>query len=717
MAKTRSTKRALLLSALSLLMCVSMLIGSTFAWFTDEVTSSGNQIVSGKLDVDLIDANGVSLENETLQFVDKDGKEILTQILWEPGCTYTLEPVRVKNNGNLWLKYEIVISGIEGDAKLLEAIEWTIMLGDNEVTLNDLKGYLEPEKTSEALQIIGHMKEEAGNEYQEKSIDGISITVYATQYTKESDSFGDQYDAGLENAQNGVSRELPDGSTVFYYNEESGFGGRVRLTALPENLGNEYVVPAEVNDLGDALKGADLDKLTIPAGVENAYKSLEGASIDEVIIADGAATVPNRMFYKANVKNIVIPETVTYIDENAFAMAGSETLTIPASVARVGEAAFQHMDNLKTVTIKGNIAIEGYAFRGCDVLRIVYLEGEDVSFIPSTLNGRNSTWFCNGESNNPNTSDITFYVENATVAERVKKAMGAEANNTPVYINEKIYVTVKNLTEFQAALDNAVNNTIISLTADITGDATFTQKNNVTLVLDGNGKKMDGTIKIVARADTTNAATLTIKNFNFVTTEANRECFIYSVETNRYPNNLTISNCTFEGTGADSNTTAVSIKSANNFVMENCKANNVHSLLQNANGGWGYTIKHCEVTNAGRGLSFNSAQNILVEDVKIAASNDKYGIRISAEYDTTATIKDCEISAFCPVVVRRASANYSLVFKGQNTMAAANTDGIWCAIGTSEYEANGVMPTDATGKVTVVINDANLDANGIYGEA
>ncbi len=195
MAKTRCTKRALLLSALSLLMCVSMLAGSTLAWFTDEVTSSGNQIVAGKLDVDLIDANGNSLENETLQFVDKDNNEILTQILWEPGCTYTLEPVKVKNNGNLWLKYEIVISGLKGDAELLEAIEWTIMLGDNEVTLDDLNGYLEPGKTSEALQIIGHMKEEAGNKYQEKSIDGISITVYATQYTKENDSFDDQYDA------------------------------------------------------------------------------------------------------------------------------------------------------------------------------------------------------------------------------------------------------------------------------------------------------------------------------------------------------------------------------------------------------------------------------------------------------------------------------------------------------------------------------------------
>ena len=53
MTKTKSTKRALLMSALALLMCVSMLIGSTFAWFTDSVTSAGNKIQAGTLQVDL----------------------------------------------------------------------------------------------------------------------------------------------------------------------------------------------------------------------------------------------------------------------------------------------------------------------------------------------------------------------------------------------------------------------------------------------------------------------------------------------------------------------------------------------------------------------------------------------------------------------------------------------------------------------------------------
>ena len=51
MAKTKNTKCALIMSALSLIMCISMLIGSTFAQFTDSVTSANNVIQSGTLDV------------------------------------------------------------------------------------------------------------------------------------------------------------------------------------------------------------------------------------------------------------------------------------------------------------------------------------------------------------------------------------------------------------------------------------------------------------------------------------------------------------------------------------------------------------------------------------------------------------------------------------------------------------------------------------------
>ena len=193
MTKTKSTKRALLGSALALFVCVSMLIGSTFAWFTDSVTSTGNTIQSGTLEVDLVDADGNSMEGEVIEFVTADNRA-QNEILWEPGCTYKTEPVYVVNNGNLALKYEIAINGIIGDAKLLEAIEWTVTVGDTVTALADLKGELLPEAKSDAIVLSGHMKEEAGNEYQDKTVENISISVFATQLTSEKDSFDNQYD-------------------------------------------------------------------------------------------------------------------------------------------------------------------------------------------------------------------------------------------------------------------------------------------------------------------------------------------------------------------------------------------------------------------------------------------------------------------------------------------------------------------------------------------
>lgn len=53
MTNPKQTKRALLMSLLSLLLCCAMLIGSTFAWFTDSVTSGNNKIIAGNLDIEL----------------------------------------------------------------------------------------------------------------------------------------------------------------------------------------------------------------------------------------------------------------------------------------------------------------------------------------------------------------------------------------------------------------------------------------------------------------------------------------------------------------------------------------------------------------------------------------------------------------------------------------------------------------------------------------
>ena len=184
----KATKRALLTSVMALVMCVVMLVGTTFAWFTDTASTAVNKIQAGNLDIKLLAEDGeTSLEGATLEWQKATGVEG-EDILWEPGCRYKLQPIIIKNAGNLALKYKVVITGIKGDAKLNEAIEWTI----DGVSLDEEKPLLAGE--SAKLTIEGHMKKEAGNEYQGLSIDGIGITVYATQYTHENDSYDKTYD-------------------------------------------------------------------------------------------------------------------------------------------------------------------------------------------------------------------------------------------------------------------------------------------------------------------------------------------------------------------------------------------------------------------------------------------------------------------------------------------------------------------------------------------
>ena len=206
MTNRKSTKRALLGSVVAMVLCLAMLVGATFAWFTDTASTGVNKIQAGNLDValEMKDASGnwVSAEGKTLDFVkaaDAKGEAIL----WEPGCTYTLPELRVVNNGNLALKYKVAITGINGSAKLNEAIEWTI--GD---VAMGAEQHLKAGE-SNTFTIKGHMKESAGNEYMDLTISGISITVYATQDTVESDSIGNQYD---KNAAYKGTQEFTEGT-------------------------------------------------------------------------------------------------------------------------------------------------------------------------------------------------------------------------------------------------------------------------------------------------------------------------------------------------------------------------------------------------------------------------------------------------------------------------------------------------------------------------
>ena len=205
----KATKRALLTSVMALVMCVVMLVGTTFAWFTDTASTGVNKIQAGNLDVDIIGENS----NEhvaTLNFTKANAATdagATEAVLWEPGCRYLTEGFRIANKGNLALTWEAQVNkgttaANEGNFNLLDVIDFYLVTSkdanDMGTALDEFSGSLTAGAKSDVYYIKGVMKTTAGNDYQGLTLNGITITVYATQDTVESDSFNNTYDAGAK---------------------------------------------------------------------------------------------------------------------------------------------------------------------------------------------------------------------------------------------------------------------------------------------------------------------------------------------------------------------------------------------------------------------------------------------------------------------------------------------------------------------------------------
>ena len=210
MTKQKSTKRALLLSALSLLMCVSMLIGSTFAWFTDSVTSGNNKIVAGNLDVALYHTNGTDTGEEVT-----DTTKLFDEVaLWEPGAM-VWEKLTVRNLGSLALKYTLSVNvsdvSVVNGKSLADVLKVAVMT--EQPTRDNIKTATTQDLETFALKGEGVLDAKTGvdtfyvaiywaptaddNDYNiagEQLYATLGVNLLATQATVEKDSFDDQYD-------------------------------------------------------------------------------------------------------------------------------------------------------------------------------------------------------------------------------------------------------------------------------------------------------------------------------------------------------------------------------------------------------------------------------------------------------------------------------------------------------------------------------------------
>ncbi len=225
MTKIKTTKRALFASILSLFVCVSMLIGSTFAWFTDTATTGVNKIQAGNLDVDLY--YGV-VEDDAISYTEEVDNETMLfneEALWEPGYT-EVAYLKVENVGTLALKalftvnFSKQVKGVSVEGNEIELSKYLMYdlveieedefyatrdaartaaeAGAKHIATEQNEINLEADADPLYYALVVYMPEEVGNEanYRGDTVPSIDlgVTLIAAQDTVEDDSWNNQYD-------------------------------------------------------------------------------------------------------------------------------------------------------------------------------------------------------------------------------------------------------------------------------------------------------------------------------------------------------------------------------------------------------------------------------------------------------------------------------------------------------------------------------------------
>ena len=343
MTKKKNFKTALVMAILSLIVCLSMFAGTTFAWFTDSVTSSNNIIKAGNLDVELYyqqegQSGWTQVTSETNVFM-KDA-------LWEPGHTEVVK-LKVVNEGSLALKYNLGVNLASEvgsvnvnnkEFKLSDFIKFAIVDGaqsytrdqaiaaaeangatalktayNSTVTALDAKNATDSDE--KIVTMVVYMPTTVGNDANAKPgaavpTINLGINLFATQYTFESDSFDNQYDKGaiivtnaaeaqaaLDSAEAGATIKLAPGvnygTLVFGRNASnkvvdiSSIGG--------DSTGNErYSRYENITILGAA--GATVDQITFDNGREDAnaiwnYIDVKNLTIKNVTFSGASIAV------------------------------------------------------------------------------------------------------------------------------------------------------------------------------------------------------------------------------------------------------------------------------------------------------------------------------------------------------------------------------------------------------------------------------------------
>ena len=418
-----TTKRALLLSVMALVLCFTMLLGTTFAWFTDSVTSGKNTIVAGNLDIEL--EYSKTMADGSWKTV-KDATDLFdAAALWEPGHAEVVY-LKISNLGTLALKYkfamnianEITSTNINGGTlKLSEHLKYAVVdvtaafadraaaVAAAEPTAAALANYsVEGEMLKDAaaktVALVVYMPETVGNEAnyaKDAAIPTIElgVSVVATQLVKESDSFGDDYDFDA---------------------------------TYPVTSNDEFA--AAIEEITSATSGVDSAMIALTDGnYETNFKIpggkevvLEGNGEDTVISGQIATTASNEGTLV--LRNLTVNVSDAIADSTGISQTGKSAIAIWGDQTVICENVIFEMDE----TYANSTAITSWWDTG----------------VGTTIIVRDCTFNCNGQRPIRATGNVT--VENTVFNDPYRYAVQLTAKASTATLLDKAVINFNNNT-------------------------------------------------------------------------------------------------------------------------------------------------------------------------------------------------------------------------------------------------------------------------------
>ncbi len=595
MTKQKNTKRALLASVLSMMLCVAMLIGSTFAWFTDSVTSGNNRIVAGNLKIDLVmdktgDGTYVSIANgEGDIFTEEKIAQNSNATLWEPGKTQIVY-LGVQNKGSLALKYNIVLNVVDGG--LIGSLEYAILDGKKAADLSGITSWTDLKAMAGAqtgdmvagsvtaapngrldeivngvkdetdyFALAVHMKETADNKYMNKDVT-IDVTVVATQADAESDSFGPDYD-----------------KDALYPYELAKF-------SFMSQSEDKAFCPHCYNHPETSHKD-HLPTLTIADGVAVAQK-------------EGAWTAYKGLDWSSKKYTIEMDIDVSALESNAYVTFDSGETTAWVDL----QLCIQNKDGVYTaynalkptskslgeIKNKFHVAYNYGVNDGKFCLEMIVSDGTNTYTVNRTSAGLK----------NPLNTGICWDIYDTDGGS--ENAVYAKLSNFRVYSAEKFAVPVNSVDELKNVLENAKAGDVVKLTKDLILNESLKCADGVTI--DGNGNTITYTNATTVKFEKSSSDRVIVKNANFVKGEkgpwgivsANTEyhnCTFTGICPYIVPQgDIVIDGCTFDGQtlqiAYNESGTTVDIKKLktvitnNTFIVANDTWENAHGIILNA---------------------------------------------------------------------------------------------------------------------------------------